>query len=130
MISRLRALWNSVFRGKLLDRDLDEELQAYLELSSAEKIRDGMSPEEAYRDARRDMGGVEQVIQKVRDVSAGAWLDRLVQDLRYGVRTLAKNPTFTAAFARQSSRAACNRSGDREPLRQQLRPQHNFLADV
>ena len=41
----------------LLDRDLDEELQAYVELLSAEKIRDGMSPEEAYRDARRDIGG-------------------------------------------------------------------------
>jgi predicted permease len=95
MISRLRALWNSVFRRKFLDRALDEELQAYLELVSAEKIRDGMSPEEAYRDARRDMGGVEQVIQRVRDVSAGVWLDGLVQDLRYGVGTLAKNPAFT-----------------------------------
>jgi hypothetical protein len=95
VISRLRALWNNVFRRKQLDRDLDEELQAYLELVSAEKMREGVSPEEAYRDARRDTGGVDQVLQSVRDVRVGVWLDRLVQDVQYGVRTLAKNPTFS-----------------------------------
>ena len=79
MISRLRALWNNVFRRKQLDRDLDEELQAYVELVSAEKVQAGVDPEEAHRDARREMGGVHQVIQHVRDVRAGVSLDRLVQ---------------------------------------------------
>ena len=95
MISWLRALWNNLFRRKKLDRELDEELHAYVELVSAEKMRDGMSPEEAYREVRRDAGGVEQVKESVRDVRAGVWLDSLVRDLRYGVRTLAKNPAFT-----------------------------------
>jgi predicted permease len=95
VIRRLRALWNNVFRRELLDRDLDEELQAYLELVSAEKMREGVSPEESYRDARLDIGGVEQTKESVRDVRAGVWLDTLMQDLRYSVRTLAKNPAFT-----------------------------------
>ena len=95
MIRRLRALWNNLFRRKQLDHDLDEELQAYVELVSAEKMREGVSPEEAYRDARLDTGGVEQVKESVRDVRVGVWLDSLVRDLRYGVRTLAKNPAFT-----------------------------------
>jgi predicted permease len=95
VISRLRALWNNLFRRKQLDRDLEEELQAYVELVSAEKVQAGVDPEVARRDARREMGGVHQVTQHVRDVRVGACLDRLVQDVQYGVRTLAKNPAFT-----------------------------------
>ena len=95
MISRLLSLWNNVFRRKQLDRDLDEELEAYVELMSAEKVRGGVSPEEAHRDARRQAGGIDQVVQSVRDFRAGVWLDRFAQDIRYGVRTLAKNPAFT-----------------------------------
>jgi hypothetical protein len=63
VISRLRALWNNVFRRKQLDRDLDEELQAYVELVSAEKVRAGVDPDEAHRDARRQAGGIDQVVQ-------------------------------------------------------------------
>jgi predicted permease len=95
VINRLRALWNNVFRRKQLDRDLDEELQAYVELVAAEKVQTGVDPEEAHRYARRQTGGIDQVVQSVRDVRAGVWLDRLVQDVQYGFRTLAKNPTFS-----------------------------------
>ncbi|HEV3316064.1 MAG TPA: ABC transporter permease [Candidatus Angelobacter sp.] len=95
MIRRLRVLWNNLFRRKQLDADLDEELSAYAELVAAEKEQSGMSHEEARRDARREMGGVEQVRQNVREIHAGVWLEKLGQDIRYGARSLAKNPAFS-----------------------------------
>jgi predicted permease len=95
MISRLRALWNNVFRRKQLDRDLDEELEAYVDLVAAEKLQAGMDPEEAHGYARRQTGGTDQVVQNVRDVRTGAWIDRVAQDVQYGIRTLANNPTFS-----------------------------------
>jgi putative ABC transport system permease protein len=91
----LRAFFNNAFRKDRLDRDLDEELRAYVELVAAEKVRSGMSPADAHRAALRDAGGVDHVRQRVRDVRAGAFLEHLAQDLHYGVRTLAKNPVFT-----------------------------------
>ena len=95
MISRLRSLWNTLFRRDQLDQDLEEELSAYAELLAAEKARSGVSPDDARRDTCREMGGVEQVRQSVRDIRVGVWLEKLSQDLRYGVRTLSRNPGFT-----------------------------------
>ena len=92
---RLRALWTNACRRKQLDRDLNEELDVYMELVEAEKLREGMDPEQAHAYARRQTGGVTQIVQKVRDVRTGAWIDRVVQDVQYGIRTLANNPTFS-----------------------------------
>jgi putative ABC transport system permease protein len=95
MINRIRALLDNLLRKDQIDHDLDEELDVYVELASAERVSSGMSPDEAYRQTRREMGGVDQVRQRVRDIRAGALLERLAQDIRYSVRTLAKNPAFS-----------------------------------
>ncbi len=95
MISRIRALWNNLFRRKQLDRDLEDELQAYVELLANESVKGGATLDEAYLCARREAGGLGHVRENVRDVRVGVSLDRLAQDIRYGVRILAKNPAFT-----------------------------------
>lgn len=95
MIRRLYALWKNLFRSNQIESDLDEEIRAYEALLSAEKMRAGMAPEEAQREARREMGRADQIKQAVRDIRAGALVDRVIQDLRYAVRTLAKTPAFS-----------------------------------
>lgn len=95
MTKRMQALWNYVFRKRQLDRELDEELEAYVELVSATKVQEGLTPHEAYRDARREAGGIDQVKQSVRDVRIGVSVERLAQDTRYGLRRVFKNPAFS-----------------------------------
>jgi hypothetical protein len=92
---RIISTFRSLFRKEELDRDVDEELASYLALLTAEKVRAGMSPEEARREARVELGGVEQVKEKVREKRVGAMIDTLFQDVRYAIRTLKKNAGFT-----------------------------------
>ena len=56
----------------------------------------GMSPEQARREARIEMGGAEQIKEEVRGARAGVWIETVWQDLRSGARTLRKNPGFAA----------------------------------
>ena len=89
--ARLRGL----FRKQQLDRELDSELRAHLELLTEENVRRGMTPEEARRAARREFGGVEQTKELHREQRAFHFFDVLLQDLRFALRGLAKSRAFT-----------------------------------
>jgi len=97
MFSYVRATARNLVRRGKVERDLDDELRGYVELLTAEKVGEGMTPDAARRAALVESGGVEQTKEEVRDARAGARLEALRRDVRHTVRGLGRSPGFALA---------------------------------
>ena len=86
----------NLFRRERIERELDAELQAYLELDVEENIRRGMAPKEARRTALARLGGVDAVKEQCRDVQRRSFrfAEDLWRDLRHGFRRLLARPVL------------------------------------
>jgi predicted permease len=95
MLSDIFFRLRSLFRRNTVEAELDDELRFHFEQQVEKCIRSGMTREEARRQARLSVGGIDQVKEECRDERGVQHMENLLQDLRYGWRMLVKKPAFT-----------------------------------
>jgi len=95
MPGRIVSLYRNLLSKNSVEQALDDELQSSVELLTEEKMKEGHSQQEARRRALIELGGIEQVRTKVREIRVGRLLEDFAADLWLTRRTLVKSPVFT-----------------------------------
>jgi hypothetical protein len=83
-----------VSRRKRMIEELDQDIRDHIAIETQDNIERGMTPEKARHAALRKFGNIAKVKDETHEVWSMTWLERLLQDVRFGVRTLWKNPGY------------------------------------
>ncbi len=88
--------WRYLWGRSKWDRERFDEMESYVQIETDENIARGMPETQARAAAQRKFGNSTLIREEIYRMNTVAFLDTLVRDFRYGLRALAKNPTFTA----------------------------------
>ena len=96
-MGRLIGSFKALFGGTRMERDLDDELRFHVERETEKNVHRGMGPDAARTEALRRFGGLEKTKEELRETDRAFALETVLQDVRYGLRALRKNPGYAAA---------------------------------